>query len=116
MLEFLKSILSEVGDFRTKEPVGIVSEKLRKAYIDWKAETEELEAEIEFKITRAKRKLERELEEEYEPKFDEMSKKKKEIWQQIKMELGLIGETHLNINTKTGEISQYTDEIDFTKY
>ena len=120
MLEdILKKIALEVVTEkveRHKQPVGVVSEDLRKEYCNWKEEKEELEAEIEFRMERLKVKLERELEKEFKPKFDQMTKEKKELWDKIKAEIGLIGESDLNINTETGEISRWVDEIDFTKH
>lgn len=120
MLEDLlkKLVLDAVGErpSRMKQPVGTISEELRKEYSDWKEEKEELEAEMQFKMERLKVKLERELEREFKPKFDQMQKEKKALWKKIRTEVKVIGDPDLNINTETGEISQWLDEIDFTKH
>jgi hypothetical protein len=89
---------------------------LRKEYSDWKEGKEDLQAEMEFRMERLKVKLERELEKEFKPQFDQMKKEKQMLWEKIRAEMGLVGEFDLNINTETGEISQWMDDIDFTKH
>lgn len=110
----LKGILSEaLTDGKTKKPIGTISDELRREYIKWSEDKEELEAEVEFKIERLKRKLEKEIAEEFEEIFDEHMDKKKVLWQKIKGELGLFyGDSDLNINTKTGVISQWVKKDD----
>lgn len=119
MLEdLLRQIAERMGEkeARHKQPIGKISEELRKEYTGWMEEKEELEAEMQFKMERLRRKLERELEREFKPQFDQMQKEKKALWKRIRSEVGVIGDPDLNINTETGEISQWIDEVDFTKH
>jgi hypothetical protein len=113
MLEdLIKGLLSEAleDSGKVKKPIGMISDELRQAYCEWRDEKEELEAEIEFRMERLKRKLEKQLADEFEQKFRDTEEKKDKLWKDIRAELGLIGEKDLNINTKTGVISQWVKE------
>jgi hypothetical protein len=111
MLEdLLKGLIVEaIGEDieKQKKPIGKISEELRQEYINWRDEKEDFEAEVEFRMNMLKRKLERQLAEEFEGRHQEMTDKKEELWNKIKGELGIIGESDLNINPKTGLISKW---------
>lgn len=118
MLEDLLKHIARMNreEGKQKQPIGQVSDELRKEYIAWKEQKEEMQAEMEFRMERLKVKLERELEREFKPKFDEYNKEKEELWKRIRAEVGVIGDDDLNIDTDTGVISRWLDRIDFTKH
>lgn len=111
--ELFKDIIVEVIKERQREKtaIGFISEDLRKEYVAWRDEKEELEAEIKFRMERLKAKLEKQLQEEFEPKFEESNLAKKSLWNRIRNELNIADDdVSLNIDPKTGVISQWHDE------
>lgn len=109
--DILGDILSDIQqEKRGKIPLGIISDELRKKYIEWKDQREEFEYEVKLEKEKIERRIMRELSEKFEERFFDAQRHKEKLWKQIRNELNIEDENaDLNINTKTGVISQWVE-------
>ena len=106
--EILKSIVLEVaGEKKQKNAIGVINDDLRQEFKNLIEEKEELVAELKYKHERLSRKIEKELFEEFGPRLALMDEEKDKLWEKIRNDLCVMGNPDLNINTRTGVISEW---------
>lgn len=112
--EALEHILGDiVGEAeeksRGKIPIGIISNDLRQEYLAWKDSKDDFDYEMKMQRDRLERKVMRELTNLFEERFYEMQRAKEKLWLDIRKELNITDDVGLNIDTKTGVISQWVE-------
>lgn len=107
----LEGLVGEFGQDtpREKQKIGKVREEIRLAYLDWQEKKEQFDMEVDRKKEQLERQMQRELANHFEDKFHDLVHEKEVLWGAIKRDLGITDdeEKELNINPKTGVISEW---------
>jgi hypothetical protein len=103
------ALFDEEEEERVKVPIGKISQSLQAKYENWKHDNEDFIDEVRYKKEQLEKRGLRELDELFKSRFEEIAKRKESLWSSIRTELNLTDEQSLNLDPKTGMISEWKD-------
>jgi hypothetical protein len=111
---FKKFLESREEDNIVEIPVGKVSMELVQKFKAWKRDKRYLDDQVEIEKERLVRECRRQMEEMFDDQQDQMNLRKKELWEEIYKELGIIKDEDdsFSINAMTGEITKEVKKTD----